>query len=73
MYKTFKAKYAKDRALDKVEDLKRLRENMNKQHMIPHQLTEDENNWIFAGVYSCTCEDKYDKAYCDEERSSCSR
>ena len=71
MIRTFKAYYAKDRALDPVEDLKRLRENMQKQHMIPQGLTEDENNWIFSGNYNCICKDKHDKAYCDEERSSC--
>ena len=65
MYKTFKAYYAKDRALDKVEDLKRLRENMHKQNMIPQGLEEDENNWIFSGNYNCNCQHKFDKAYCD--------
>ena len=71
MVKTFKAYYAKDRALDPAEDLKRLRAAMHKQHMIPQGLDEDENNWIFSGNYNCICSDKFDKAYCDAERCSC--
>ena len=50
MTETFTAYYAKDRAKDPAEDLAPIVETLRKAGRTPHQLTEDQNNWIFKGT-----------------------
>ena len=69
--KTFKMSIIYDKARPWQEQITEICDNLRSRGKYPQGFTRDDNFFHIGGMVSCTCKDKYDKAYCDEERSSC--
>lgn len=65
--KTFKMTIVRDRAKDWQEDIREITDGLRSRGLYPQGWTRDENFFHIGGTVNCDCNDKFDKAYCDEE------
>lgn len=63
---TFNMRIVRDKALSVSEDIQKITKDLRNRGLYPQRWDNDNNYFYIGGNISCTCGDKFDKAYCDE-------